>query len=182
MAVRFRKVLQRRSIEEKRFQHALVDNRDALRLHSLIVMHVVPHQLDFSTVLMVGSNATLRKSGSTGWPTRLVVSARRRHYAVDCLRRDARRFRERRRRPHAPKESRVRKMDRRPARCGAGRAARSSRAHRPEAAPRPAVRRATWRSSSYRAEAPPSSAFVTPWMKIRAPMSPVTICEPSLLT
>jgi hypothetical protein len=51
MPVRFRKVLQWRAIEEKRLQHTLVDDRHALRFHTLVVVEVVPHQLDVADFL-----------------------------------------------------------------------------------------------------------------------------------
>ena len=40
-----------RAIEEERFQHAFVHHCDALSLHALIVVEVVPHQLDVAYLL-----------------------------------------------------------------------------------------------------------------------------------
>jgi hypothetical protein len=51
MAVRLVEGLQRRAIEQKRFQHTLVDDRDPLALHALIVVKVMPHQLDVPYLL-----------------------------------------------------------------------------------------------------------------------------------
>ena len=68
-----RKALQRRAIEQERLQHAFVDDRDALGLHALIVVEVVPHQLDVADFLHASDRtSTLRNAGSTGCPTLLV--------------------------------------------------------------------------------------------------------------
>ena len=51
MAVRAREVAERRPVEQKGLENALVDDRDATPLDTLIVVNVVPHQLDVAELL-----------------------------------------------------------------------------------------------------------------------------------
>ena len=98
MAVRARERAQRRTSEQECLQQPLLDDRDAARLHALVVVFVVPHQLGVAA----GLQRRIEDDAEERRQDRLVdlgrrTSGRRRRCAAGCPRRGGRRSRGRRR-------------------------------------------------------------------------------------
>ena len=68
------RIPQRRAIEQERLQHAVVDDDDALAPHALVVVDVVPHQLDVAHLLQ----GRVERDAEKGRQDRLPDAARKR--------------------------------------------------------------------------------------------------------
>ena len=171
VSVRLRKRDQRRSAEQKGLEHALVHHCDAARLHALVVVEVVAHQLDAAARLQRRVEGHTQEVGEY----RLVDTAAERlpvvgvalavtldAVAEDLVEEDA---------GARPKESPGLNRDRRSARFAARRAAPSSARVGDSSLHRQAVERAR-EVAGIKRESMPATAFVVAWMKCGC-MSPV---------
>jgi hypothetical protein len=182
VAVRSGEVSQRRTVEQERLQHAAVDDRDALGLHALVVVEIVPHQLDVADLLHGRIERDAQKRGqhrlSNPARKRLAIIRVALAVALDTVAENLMKENTRGA-PGQDRRAREGLDDGRPAETRE-QIDHGARLGDELALVRQSIRRGREVAGIER-ELHAVFALVTPWMKMRELNPPVTIFEPSLL-